>query len=201
MEKLGPRTLQSLALVAEVIHGTPARFRDPARFSFAHGGKDRHPFPVPTKVYDRTVEVLQTSLEKAKVGDKERSEGLRRLHRFVLKIERGLEPEANFEELIAHENRTSYLHGGRSVFGHAQSPRPSGSKRCSMREGWRSVSLGYRPFERLGKQLGADHKTRRVASAGLVAVPNFDPQLPRHRPTREDQRLAVEGIGPHDRNR
>ena len=124
VEKLGPRTLQSLALVAEVIHGTPTRFRDPARFSFAHGGKDRHPFPVPTKVYDRTVEVLETSLEKAKLGDKERSEGLARLHRFVLKVERELEPRANFEALIAHENRISHQHGGRSVFGPA--PKPAG---------------------------------------------------------------------------
>lgn len=122
VEKLGPRTLQSLALVAEVIHGTPARFRDPARFSFAHGGKDRHPFPVPTKIYDQTVEVLQTSLEKAKLGDKERSEGLARLHRFVLDVERRCEPRADFEKLIAHENRISHQHGGRSVFGHAPKP-------------------------------------------------------------------------------
>lgn len=122
VEKLGPRTLQSLALVAEVIHRAPARFRDPARFSFAHGGKDRHPFPVPTKVYDRTVEVLQTSLEKAKVGDTERSAGLARLHRFVLKVERELKPSANFEQLLAHENRISHAHGGRSVFGHAPKP-------------------------------------------------------------------------------
>lgn len=122
VEKLGPRTLQSLALVAEVIHGTPTRFHDPARFSFAHGGKDRHPFPVPTKVYDRAIEVLQTSLDKAKLGDKDRGEGLRRLHRFVLKVERELSPEANFEELIAHEHRISHAHGGRSVFGYAQKP-------------------------------------------------------------------------------
>src|SRR3954470_2286718 len=119
VEKLGPRTLQSLALVAEVIHGTPTRFRDPARFSFAHGGKDRHPFPVPTKVYDRTVEVLQTSLEKAKLGDKERIEGLSRLHRFVKSVEHTLQPEADFEELIAHEHRISPALGGRSVFGYA----------------------------------------------------------------------------------
>lgn len=119
MEKLGPRTLQSLALVAEVIHGTPTRFRDPARFAFAHGGKDRHPFPVPTKVYDRTVEVLQTSLEKAKLGDKERSEGLSRLHRFVTTVEHKLHPEADFEKLIAHEHRMSPSLGGRSVFGPA----------------------------------------------------------------------------------
>jgi hypothetical protein len=122
VEKLGPRTLQSLALVAEVIHGTPARFIDPARFSFAHGGKDRHPFPVPTKVYDQTVQVLQTSLEKAKLGDKERSEGLARLHRFVVDVERHLQPEADFDALIAHENRISHQHGGRSVFGHAPKP-------------------------------------------------------------------------------
>lgn len=117
VEKLGPRTLQSLALVAEVIHGTPARFSDPARFSFAHGGKDRHPFPVPTKVYDRTIEVLQTSLEKAKAGDADRKEGLARLHRFALKVERELKPHANFERLLEHERRISHEHGGRSVFG------------------------------------------------------------------------------------
>jgi hypothetical protein len=124
MEQLGPRTLQSLALVAEVIHGTPTRFRDPARFAFAHGGKDRHPFPVPTKVYDRTVEVLETSLEKAKLGDKERSEGLSRLHRFVKTIEHTLQPEADFEGLIAHEHRISPSLGGRSIFGPALPPKP-----------------------------------------------------------------------------
>jgi hypothetical protein len=123
LEKLGPRTLQSLALVAEVIHGTPTRFRDPARFAFAHGGKDRHPFPVPTKIYDRTVEVLQTSLEKAKLGDQDRTEGLRRLHRFVTNIEHTLQPEADFDQLIAHEHRISPSLGGRSVFGPALPPK------------------------------------------------------------------------------
>src|SRR3954469_9169298 len=123
LEKLGPRTLQSLALVAEVIHGTPTRFRDPARFAFAHGGKDRHPFPVPTKVYDRTVEVLQTSLEKAKLGDKDRREGLSRLHRFVVTVEKTLQPEADFEELLAHEHRISSALGGRSVFGPDRAPK------------------------------------------------------------------------------
>lgn len=123
LEKLGPRTLQSLALVAEVIHGTPTRFRDPASFAFAHGGKDRHPFPVPTKVYDRTIEVLETSLAKAKLGDKERNEGLSRLHRFVMTVEHTLQPEANFEELIAHEHRISSALSGRSVFGPARAPK------------------------------------------------------------------------------
>ena len=69
LQGVGPRTLQSLALVSEVMHGTPIRFKDPARFSFAHGGKDGHPFPVPTKVYDETINTLQTAVEKAKLGN------------------------------------------------------------------------------------------------------------------------------------
>src|SRR5579884_3461933 len=72
LEKLGPRTLQSLALVAEVVHGAPTRFADPARFSFAHGGKDGHPFPVPLKTYDESIAFLRTSLDKAKTGDTEK---------------------------------------------------------------------------------------------------------------------------------
>src|SRR6202162_171203 len=71
LEKLGPRTLQSLVLVAEVVHGTATRFSDPARFSFAHGGKDGHPFPVPLKTYDETISVLRRSLEAAKLGKRE----------------------------------------------------------------------------------------------------------------------------------
>src|SRR6185436_9660257 len=68
LEGVGPRTIQSLALVSEVIHGSPSRFKDPARFSFAHGGKDGHPFPVPTKVYDETIQTLQNAVHKAKLG-------------------------------------------------------------------------------------------------------------------------------------
>ena len=56
---VGARTVQALAMVAEVMHGAPYRFNDPARFSIAHGGKDRHPFPVPIKVYDETVRVVE----------------------------------------------------------------------------------------------------------------------------------------------
>ena len=78
---------------------------------------------MPTKVYDRTVEVLQTSLEKAKLGDKDRSEGLSRLHRFVMTVEQTLQPEADFEGLIAHEHRISPSLGGRSVFGPAAPPK------------------------------------------------------------------------------
>src|SRR6266568_124223 len=75
LENLGPRTLQSLALVAEVVHGAPARFSDPARFSFAHGGKDRHPFPVPLKTYDESLGVLRRGLDTAKVDGGAKIEG------------------------------------------------------------------------------------------------------------------------------
>jgi uncharacterized protein len=116
LENLGPRTLQSLALVAEVVHGAPSRFSDPARFSFAHGGKDRHPFPVPLKTYDESLNFLRTSLEAAKVGDKEKLDGFRRLERFVRAVETELEPEARFDACIAHENAISSSLDGRSVF-------------------------------------------------------------------------------------
>ena len=116
LEKLGPRTLQSLALVAEVVHGAPSRFTDPARFSFAHGGKDRHPFPVPLKTYDESLNFLRTALDSAKVGDQEKLNGFRRLERFVHTVETRLEPEANFDALIAHENAISPSLDGRSVF-------------------------------------------------------------------------------------
>src|SRR5216684_5377982 len=87
LENLGPRTLQSLALIAEVVHGTPTRFSDPARFSFALGGKDRHPFPVPLKTYDESISVLRNSLDSAKLGDTDKIDGFRRLDRFVQAIE------------------------------------------------------------------------------------------------------------------
>lgn len=116
LEKLGPRTLQSLALVAEVVHGAPSRFSDPARFSFAHGGKDRHPFPVPLKTYDESLDFLRISLDRARLGEKEKLEGFRRLERFVRNVETTLEPEASFDEVIAHENSISRSLDGRSVF-------------------------------------------------------------------------------------
>jgi hypothetical protein len=116
LENLGPRTLQSLALVAEVVHGAPSRFSDPARFSFAHGGKDRHPFPVPLKTYDESLNFLRTSLDAARVGHTEKVDGFRRLERFVRAVETQREPDADFNALVAHENRISPSLGGRSVF-------------------------------------------------------------------------------------
>ena len=116
LENLGPRTLQSLALIAEVVHGAPSRFSDPARFSFAHGGKDRHPFPVPLKTYDESLNFLRTSLDRAKVGDKDKLDGLRRLERFSHAVETQLQPEADFDAVIAYENQISPSLDGRSVF-------------------------------------------------------------------------------------
>ena len=116
LERLGPRTLQSLALVAEVVHGAPSRFSDPARFSFAHGGKDRHPFPVPLKTYDESLKFLRTSLDSARLGNRDKLDGFRRLERFVSAIATTREPEANFDAVIAHENAISASLNGRSVF-------------------------------------------------------------------------------------
>jgi uncharacterized protein len=116
LENLGPRTLQSLALVAEVVHGAPSRFSDPARFSFAHGGKDGHPFPVPLKTYDESINFLRASLDAAKVGDREKLDGFRRLERFVRAVETRAQPEANFDAVITHENAISPSLNGRSVF-------------------------------------------------------------------------------------
>jgi hypothetical protein len=116
LENLGPHTLQSLALIAEVIHGAPNRFADPARFSFAHGGKDRHPFPVPLKTYDESLNLLRTSLDAARLGDTYKLDGFRRLERFVRGVETWLEPEANFDAVVAHENAITRSLDGRSVF-------------------------------------------------------------------------------------
>ena len=118
VEKLGPRMLQTLAMVAEVVHGTPVRFSDPARFSFALGGKDGHPFPVPLKTYDESIAVLRRSLEKAKLDGGLKLEGFRRLDRFVKVVEHEMEPAADFEGVLQHERGISPSLNGRTVFDH-----------------------------------------------------------------------------------
>jgi hypothetical protein len=80
---VGAKTLRALALAAEVIHGTPASMRDPARFSFAHGGKDGHPFPVDREVYDRTIDVLGRAVDRARLDHSEKKAALRRLADFA----------------------------------------------------------------------------------------------------------------------
>jgi uncharacterized protein len=131
LEKLGPRTLQSLALVAEVIHGAPTRFSDPARFSFAHGGKDGHPFPVPLKTYDESLTFLRNALDRAKPAraasgseprvtserqfGKEKLDALRRLERFTRSVEKRCSPSADFDAIIKHERAISSSLDGRTV--------------------------------------------------------------------------------------
>ena len=115
VEGLGPRTLQSLALIAEVIHGAPTRFSDPARFSFAHGGKDGHPFPVPLTTYDESLAVLRSALGAARVGNHEKIEGFHRLDRLTRAVKQQMNPVADFEAIVAHEHSISASVGGRSV--------------------------------------------------------------------------------------
>jgi uncharacterized protein len=125
LENLGPRTLQSLALIAEVVHGTPTRFSDPARFSFAHGGKDGHPFPVPLKTYDESLSVLRCTLDQAKLGVMDKADGFRRLDKFVRMVERRRSPQANFKEAVDHEHAISPTVNGRTVFDDRKSRRPA----------------------------------------------------------------------------
>jgi uncharacterized protein len=132
LEKLGPRTLQSLALVAEVVHGTPTRFSDPARFSFAHGGKDGHPFPVPLRTYDETITVLRSALESAKIGDTERLDGMRRLDAFVQTIERWTSPAADFAQTVSREKAISTSLDGRSVSDRRRVRRTTKTKQLSL---------------------------------------------------------------------
>jgi hypothetical protein len=122
LQGLGPRTLQSLALVSEVIHGTPSRFKDPARFSFAHGGKDGHPFPVPITVYDETISTLQNAVYKSKLGLSEKNEAIKRLHKIAENAEKDFTPNANFDQVIAKERADSWKYGGRTVMGKAKPP-------------------------------------------------------------------------------
>ncbi|MBR5033204.1 MAG: DUF763 domain-containing protein [Treponema sp.] len=112
---LGPRTLQSLALVSEVIYGTPSRFTDPARFSFAHGGKDGHPFPVPLKIYDESIRVLRDSIEKSKLGYNDKSDCIRRLHQVALNVEKNCAPQVDFDEAIRFEREHSAEWDGKTV--------------------------------------------------------------------------------------
>ena len=124
---LGARTLATLALVAEVVHGAPSRFSDPARFSFALGGKDGHPFPVPLAVYDETLTVLRNAVSRAKLGNDDRLAALEKLDSASRRLEVLGADGPGFESLVAREGRDSHRHGGRSVHGRSRpqrKPRP-----------------------------------------------------------------------------
>jgi hypothetical protein len=113
--------VQALALVSEVVHGAPYRFQDPGRFSLAHGGKDRHPFPVPLKVYDETIGVLKSAVTKARLGRREELAALKRLDDQSRQMERYV-TGPSLKEIVAGELDQSHLLGGRSVFGWEAAP-------------------------------------------------------------------------------
>lgn len=115
VENLGPRTLQTLAMVAEVVHGAPSRFSDPARFSFALGGKDGHPFPVPLKTYDESLSLLRRALDSAKLGHTDKVDGFKRLDQLVRTVEERFAPKADFELTVEHERAISSSLDGRTV--------------------------------------------------------------------------------------
>jgi uncharacterized protein len=113
---VGARTVRALAQVAEIVHGAPYRFSDPARFSIARGGKDRHPYPVPLKVYDRNIEVIKTAVRKSKLGQSEELAAIKRLDEQARRLERHASGPS-VDALLAEERARSHDYGGRSVFG------------------------------------------------------------------------------------
>jgi hypothetical protein len=123
------RIAQSLALVAG--HAAQPRFSDPARFAFAHGGKDGHPFPVPLATYDESIGVLRRSLDAARVGDRDKLDGMARLDRYVTAIRARYAPEASFDATLAREHAISASLGGRTVF----DSRPASTRQLSLFEG------------------------------------------------------------------
>jgi len=112
---VGARTVRALALVAEVVHGAPCRFSDPARFSLAHGGKDSHPFPVPLRVYDESIRVLKSAVQKARLGREEELGAVMRLDQQARQLEVWAKAPS-FEAVLTEERQASSAYGGRSVF-------------------------------------------------------------------------------------
>src|SRR3979490_3197520 len=113
---VGARTVQSLAMVAEVMHGAPYRFADPARFSLAHGGKARDPYPGPHSAYDETIRVMKSAVQQARLGREEQMQALKRLDDQARHLERTA-TGPSFEVFVAVERTKSSSLGGRSVFG------------------------------------------------------------------------------------
>ncbi len=132
LKGVGPRTMQSLALVSEVIHGAPSRFSDPARYSFAHGGKDGHPFPVPTQTYDETISIQRTGIEKSKLGNTDKNLAIKKLHEIAVRTEENFTPDFNLEKVIEEERQNSWRFGGKTVFGDAKPLKPNDGIQLSL---------------------------------------------------------------------
>jgi hypothetical protein len=116
---VGARTIATLAMVGEVVHGVPCRFSDPARFSMALGGKDSHPFPVPLGVYDETIRVLRNAVDRAKLGREDKLAAVRRLDQQARLLEKQADGPS-FEQFVEGERAQSPDLGGRTVFGPAE---------------------------------------------------------------------------------
>ena len=114
---VGPRTLKALAMASEIIHGDATRFDDPARFAFAVGGKDGRPHPVDTESLDETIGMLQNALDRAKLGDKDKSNALRRLHTVAKAGENKGIPMDFLQDLIEHEWQNAENNGGKTFMG------------------------------------------------------------------------------------
>ncbi len=123
LDGVGPRTVQSLTLVSEIIHGTPSRFSDPARFSFAHGGKDGHPFPVPITIYDESIRILDHAVQKSRLGEKDKSDALKNLSKVAAQLEKDFEPNNRFDDIIQEERDNAWKYEGRTVMGKAKNPK------------------------------------------------------------------------------
>lgn len=122
LKGMGPRALQSLTLVSEVIHGTPSRFSDPARFSLAHGGKSGKPFPILTHVYDNSIQTLSNSVQKAKIGESEKATAIKKLSELARLAEKDFSPNQNFQEWLENEKRNSWKYGGKTIKGEEKPP-------------------------------------------------------------------------------
>ncbi len=122
LKGVGPRTLRSLALVSEVIHGTPTRFTDPARFAFAHGSKGGNPAPVPTHVYDETIEILRDAVQRARVGETDKQAAIKNLSRLARRLEEGYTPKPFMPDLLKSEQQEAWRYGGRTVNGYSKPP-------------------------------------------------------------------------------
>jgi len=127
---VGARTVRSLAMVAEVIHGAPHRFTDPGRFSMSKGGKDGAPFPVPLKVYDETIRVLKYAVVKARLGGSEELAAIRRLDAQARLVEAEV-TGPSFHDYVAEEWRRSPEYGGRTVMDDMSDARPAGRRRTA----------------------------------------------------------------------
>lgn len=115
---LGARTLESLALVAEVLHGKPSRFQDPARFSMAHGGKDGYPFPVPLDIYDETIRVMRSAVRSAHLGRRDQMEAMRRLDAQSRSLEAVAEGQG-INAYIKKQRELAPFYGGMTTDGPA----------------------------------------------------------------------------------